>query len=359
MLGIGLALIACATGTDQPTVAQIAFSCRLPVLDGRSGTWQGGFVTFPAALLSIDPNGAFTEEPSTHFQVTRAEPRLFGSAAWPSYAGRAQRWVPAEPDLISPDGMRYAYRDPGPAGAGLPVPSLVRVVEIGSATYKVFPVPQPGGEFGGIYVPTPIGWLDDGSLAVMETPGQGPFGPSVNQSVGLFRVDIASGGVVKVGTVKGIPEGWGGGAAWISVVNPHDAHAVRSGFEGIALPDEIDRVDLTGNVTSWYYAPGKIVRLGGFDTLGHPFVVVTNPDDANHHSVRLVPTANSTAAKPQWTYDFQPVRILADSHGVWFYAQFSGFSLGLVTDSGLHSVRVHTASKPDENITVIPAGPCA
>ena len=59
MLGIGLALIACATGTDQPTVAQIAFSCRLPVLDGRSGTWQGGFVTFPAALLSIDPNGAF------------------------------------------------------------------------------------------------------------------------------------------------------------------------------------------------------------------------------------------------------------------------------------------------------------
>ena len=268
-------------GADLP-VSAVNFSCRLPVVrstqGGDSATFDGGFVTLPSATLQPDPTSQIRSRYTEGDFVTDRAPVLYGipQVGPPFYDASQHRWIPAAAAQSSPDGGSYAYAT---VGASSSEPAHIHVVNVGTGTEKVFNVAVPA-------VGAPNG------VVVADFDGSGVFflvSQVESYSSGVWRLDVATGGVKPLAQVTAVMK-LHGGSAWLGRTDPHDP-SPPSVPASRRLYDSIVAVNLTTGVeTPWYYRPGHSVVLRGFDTVGHPIVSVSFEPDypVDTSEIRLI-----------------------------------------------------------------------
>jgi hypothetical protein len=219
--------------------------CRLAVAGQgpAAGHLVAGFIRFPPGTATMDPQGG-VEPAGAHDPRSRttAPPHLYGAAdAWPSYDRPAGRWVPAPPQAVSPDGLRYAYA----------APDGVHLVDVASAIDRVI---QPAAQLDVLAV------QPEGVYAVQR---RAPAEPSE----GLWLLGSGRGSMRQLRAPEPGVE-WaavGGGVAWASMEAPG----------GLA---EMERLDLgDGSVAVRFRRAGAGLRLIGLDPGGRPLVEVATP----------------------------------------------------------------------------------
>jgi hypothetical protein len=254
---------AAIVAVSQLPLTSAGFSCRLPLVVGDAG----GFMSFPAGTFTADPGGVLSQQSSGIYSIA-GNPPLYG-VTWQMYDVAEHRWVPTNPDHMTPDGRFYAYA----------VDNSVRVVDVATGADTVSAVALPGAEARGAMV------ADFNSAGVYLLADKLNGYPSgvwlMNPTTGDLRLLMAISGVLAVRD----------GVAWIGLADPRDPSPPRL-TSGDLTFDSIARVDLaTGKQTLWFYRPGEAVSLLGLDTRGRPVVgLATNASfDFNHVTeVRLV-----------------------------------------------------------------------
>jgi hypothetical protein len=251
---------------DDVPLAKVDFSCRLPVLRTQGTSYQGGFVTFPAATFAFDPKGGIHGDQNGDFS-TDATPVLHGAGV--TLAGVAfydlaqRRWVPAGPPQSTPDGSQYAYATWDPAN---PSTSRVHIVNVARGTEKAFDVAlDPNQDAMGFTV----GDFDAaGVYLAADRIEQLPSG--------VWLMAPATGAIRRVAQVE-TAYAIHGGYAWLAGIDPRDPSPPQLRRSGTAS-DSIVRVNLAnGERTTWFYRPGMQVRLIGFDSVGSPIANVSDP----------------------------------------------------------------------------------
>jgi hypothetical protein len=240
-----------ATATTRVVVAvsqlpltTVDFSCRLPVVVGDAG----GFITFPGGNFIADPNGTLRQQPSGTYAID-GSPKLYG-VTWQMYDVAERRWVPTDPDHMTPDGRFYAYA----------IGNSVHVVDVASGADTVSVVALPGAEAQNARV------ADFNSAGVYLLADQFNKYPSgvwlMNQTNGDIRALQLMSGVMAVRD----------GLAWIGLVDPRDPSPPRL-TSGDLTFDSIARLDLASGIqTLWFYRPGEAVSLLGLDGRDRPVV---------------------------------------------------------------------------------------
>jgi hypothetical protein len=299
---------------------------------------RGGFVRFPAGVVTDDPGGGMQPaEASSGRTSTAARPILHGFGGL-SYDSAATRWIPTSSALVSPDGSEYAYPEFLRAPS-INSPTAIHVVTVATGSDRV--VYSRGA------IDVPIAFRAEGIYLVT--------GRWEALSVGLRLLDPRSGSV----RVLAITGGWSvvsGGAAW----------GIDADLGGIGLdPHRIDRLDLaTGAVTTWYEVPSdRLVEPIGLDLDGAPIIVVwtngTSDVPSIEHVYRVLSRTQTVhlfaAGIDEAIGDFT-----ADSHGLWFASAYiyDGLWYGglwLYTDGvGLRLVAESNNAMRIERV----AGPC-
>jgi hypothetical protein len=236
---------------------------------------KGGFLTFPDQVLTVDPAAS-----------------LFYDRAF-------AKWLPAARAQVSPDGRRYAYAGDTPpsySGSNLHVVDVAtgvdRVVYRGNTTYTV---------------------VDFAAAGIYLTSAPAPDGATR----GLWLQD-PSGGQPKLISSEILDPAVGGGAAWGLHLNAVDPSPGPGGAEGPR--NEVLRFDLrTGASTSWFYRPGALVWILGFDAAGHPFVRVYTESNLTEPIELWLVQSPGEAMKLFAGGGPTPSQLGAvDSHGVWF-----------------------------------------
>jgi hypothetical protein len=249
-----------------------------------------------------DPNGAFVLDGSRYHST--AQPYLYGggpgagSFDWPM-----ARWLPVSARLASPDGSRYAYStDFG----------SIHVVDVATGRDRVFNAPQ-GPEALMYYAREGV---------YFNHAWEGPAGP------GLWLLDPATGRVDTVFSDKSV-DAVGGFAAWIPTVNPADPHPVFSPQTGSNYPNQVLRRDLNdGSTVPWFYRPGRLVSVIGFDQDKQPLIAVETV--ATPDSVEVWQVSAASQGRKLYSGTQIPT-IAADAHGIWF-ADPRGVSLYTAAD---------------------------
>jgi len=263
-------------------LARVTFSCRLPVVTFQTGgdgiSYEGGFINFPSATHTDDPNGLIIATYPSGIIATRQTPRLNGEleeTEVPFFDAAAGRWVPVAAAKASPDGRSYAYvTAPDSSNA------VIHVVDVAQASEKTFhiAVPSVGAENG---------------VVVDDYDGAGVYfvvSQFETYPVGAWRLDVGTGKVTalaQVGNVLAIRNGY----AWAGGVDPHDPNPPRVAASR-ELFDSITQVNLaTGAHVPWYYTPGRSEYLLGLATAGWPIVNISDSPDypAYGGEIRLVP----------------------------------------------------------------------
>jgi hypothetical protein len=270
--------------------------CRLPVVTWTQ-TAQGqvpsaGFLTYPGGQVSGDTNGAIVLD-GTRYR-SAAKPYLYGGGPGAgSYDWPLGRWLPVKPRSVSPDGSHYAYSTDFGA---------IHIVDVATGIDRTFIAPQ-GPE-------TVLYYAKEGVYFNHEW--EGPPGP------GLWLLDPTTGTVQTVFSDKSV-QAVGGFAAWLPDVNPADPHPVFSQYSGGNYPNQVLRRDLNGGPTvRWFYQPGKIVTVVGFDRDKKPLIVSESLGSPDSVQIWQVPTANQGH---QLYSGSQIAEIVADDHGTWFADQ--------------------------------------
>jgi len=238
-------------------------TCRLPfggLIDTSTGrpARSGGFISFPSAVFKVDPAADLRADGAGGF-VTVASPQLNGGDA-ETYDLPQHRWLPTRLSLVAPDGSSYAYS--GPNG--------LHVVDVKSAVDRLLPATNATQR--SFY---PVAYTV-GGIYVLEGPEQTSPTPV---ALTLWVVDPNSGHQKQVSSTATTASAIvAGRAAWITALNPSDPHPwQQSPYEGSAANDQLLRVDLqTGEASTWFYRPGAFVGPVGFDSEGHPVVVVVD-----------------------------------------------------------------------------------
>jgi hypothetical protein len=297
-------------------------SCRLPVVSWIQ-TAQGqepheGFLTYPSGQLSGDPSGAVLLDGARY--RTAAQPYLYGGgpgAGW--YDWQLGRWLPVKRQGVAPDGLHYAYSTDFGA---------IHLVDVATGTDRTFKAPD-GPD-------TVLYYAKEGVYFNHEW--EGPPGP------GLWLLDPTTGNVQTVFSDKSV-QTVGGFAAWLPDVNPADPHPIFSQYSGGSYPNQVLRRDLNGGPTvRWFYQPGKIVTVVGFDRDKHPLIVSETLGSPDTVQIWQVPAANQGHQLYSGT---QLADIVADDLGIWFADQQS---ISLYTPAhGLQKVSTVVATL---------AGPC-
>lgn len=338
------------SGSPIPDLAlsSLKISCRLPVVIrslGGSAAYSGGFISFPAATFKSDPTGTFQGGRSPLELATATTPVLYGSPqGWPIYDRAIQRWVPANASATTPDGAFYAYVLVDDFVSGT---THLHVVDVAQATERVFTVPTPVLPYNGAPVGIDIGAFD-GSDVYFSYPVMEAYPQKVR------RLNVLTGTVTSVSESSGVMA-INSGSAWVGRVDPRDPSppVINRGGEFF---DSIWRIDLaTGTETLWYYAPGEVVVVRGFDDAGRP-VIGPDPTLSNtSRTFRLIRTPGEVGT----TIYMGPTLVLsqpsADVGRLWF-GSWRGIYLWTPT-AGLHKVFDFNAShQPDS--AMYPAGPC-
>jgi hypothetical protein len=266
---------------DLP-VAQVSFSCRLPIYlqTGYEGSLdfsrQGAFITFPSASMTIDPKGK-------------------GGG----YFDRAfNRWLPVTQNGVSPDGAHYAYVDMNQ--------SQLHVVDVVGGKERTFSLSAIGANDVFNY----------GAEGIYMTFG-------FEGLHGLWLVDPVTGSSHQLPSVM-TPGAIGmGGVIWYSEVNPADPQPINTASSAGILADQITRLDVkSGTKTQWLYRPGVGLDVAGLDDLGRPLIgVVHTWMDVSSLELWIATDAGSqkTIFKGPLAGTFGSS--IADSHGVWFGSQ--------------------------------------
>lgn len=276
-------------------------ACKLPAVQWTQ-TAQGleptaGFIAIPEGQMHPDSSGAFVLEGSRYHST--AQPFLYGGGPGAgSYDWPMTRWLPASARLVSPDGSRYAYStDFG----------FIHVVDVASGQDRTFKAPD-GPE-------TLMYYAREGIY--FNHAWEGPPGP------GLWLLDPATGAVQTVFNDKPV-DAVGGFAAWLPDVNPADPHPVFDQHSGTYMPNRLLRRDLNGGSTvPWFYRPGRVLAVIGFDQDKHPLIVAETTTSPDSVEVWQVTAANQGHKLYSGT---RVPSIAADGRGIWF-ADDQGISL--------------------------------
>jgi hypothetical protein len=298
------------------------------MLDVRSGAIAGSRVAFilvPGSQLyhSVDaPVLVGPEGPGNSFTA--------------SYDGPLTRWLPVPSGQVSPDGSRYFYIGPhnAPGGDRFPVDYVVHVVDVKTGHERTVSL-HSESVLGPAYHPI---YFADVGIYVAES-GYESTGP-----LGLWLLDLTTGKLVKVfdGATVGA---MGAGAAWLAHGNWEDPQAVISSYDGSVTPNEVQRRDVSTELTaSWFYRPGKFISVLGLDFDHHPIVGVYRAG-ARHEDVWLVPEAQGGVRVGAFT---SLSGVSADRHGIWLGSE-TGISFYGRT-GGLMRVT---------NVAGTPAGSCS
>lgn len=261
---------------SQLPLTTVDFTCRLAVARATSsGDLTGGFIAFPAASFTADPNGLVHRTASGTY-ANDASVALYGVTGM-TYDLAAHRWVPTDPKLMRPDGRFYAYA----------TGDYVHVVNVADATEKDFRVSVPG--------------VDTSSVAVAEFDSAGVYllaNRTDQYPSGVWVMNQTTGDVRALAQVSGAMA-VRGGYVWIGAVDPRDPSPPRLSSGNLTY-DSIVRVDLaTGNRTPWFYRPGESVSLLGLDGHGQPVVGLASNSRMDFNSVtevRLVPRPGEQGA---------------------------------------------------------------
>jgi hypothetical protein len=214
----------------------------------------------------MDPNGVLQRQASGTYAID-GNPKLYG-VTWQMYDVAERRWVPTDPDHMTPDGRFYAYA----------MGNFVHVVNVASGADFVSVVALPSAR--------------DVRVADFDATGVYLLVDQLNQGYpsGAWLMNPTTGEVKPLALVGGVMA-VRNGYAWIGVVDPRDPSPPRL-TSGALTFNSIARVDLaTGTQTPWLYRPGEAVSLLGLDERGRPVVgLATNASfDFNHVSeVRLI-----------------------------------------------------------------------
>ena len=267
------------TPTSPPVVAgdlpltTVDFSCRLPVTrysgGGDDTFYSIGFIAFPTATFSPDPNDGIHSRHAQQDYATDAAPTLSGTAQGgpPTYDLAQHRWVPVSSAQLTADGGWYAYSH------GLPNSTQIQVnvVNVATATEKVFDVSQPERaqvvDFGpaGVYLLLPSALGGAGEGVWLLNPASG--------AVQRLRVEQQ---------VMAVRDGY----AWVGRIDPRNPPPQPP--EG-TVANSIVRVDLqSGAEIAWYYRPGASIYLRGFDSKGKPVIGVVGQGSYDAGEIRLV-----------------------------------------------------------------------
>ncbi|HVS05172.1 MAG TPA: hypothetical protein VHK65_03295 [Candidatus Dormibacteraeota bacterium] len=294
-----------------------SLACRLPLADFEqsadysSGTLKAGFVTFPGAAFTLDPNGAF-EGPGTNGLVKSVvKPYLYGGPGVATFTRRFGRWLPAGVAAVSPDSAHYAYAESYNDANG--PRSRIHVVDVASAADRV------------VY--------DHGFYGVIDYEPEGIYlfaiGYADAPNSGLWRLDPQARSLTPITSQDFTVDYVAGGAAWYSDLAPGDQAppSMTNPMARAFFKDRLVVIDLKSRIARpWFRRPGKEVRAIGVDGLGHPIVTVGSPTDAGTSTseelwlvtgpeigkqIYAGPGSNS----PDFVGFGTP---LADNHGLWF-----------------------------------------
>lgn len=310
---------------DLP-VAQVTFSCRLPVIvtvlaqgGQQIDHWSGGFITFPGATYKPDPAGVITGVGDGDVG-TQAQPALTGPGDdTPFYDLAQRRWLPVGPGLSSPDGSSYAYVK---HDLGSPeFIAFVVTVGTGATSVKSFNPPDPGvgtawqaADYDGRYLYLVATQVDRFPRGVWR------FDP---RTAGLQQLlSSTAGAILRVDN----------GVAWVGRVDPADPSPPNPGKgEGF---DTIASVNLsTGSQTTWIYRPTELVIFWGLDSSAHPVVMVRpQPDSGADFPIVLIDVAGTDGVAIAAFFASQGA-MEADTgqlwfggpHGIYYWTQASGF----------------------------------
>jgi hypothetical protein len=269
-----------ATGVP---LGRVGFSCRLPVVTYETGgdgiSYQGGFITFPSATYTEDPNGLIIATYPSGLLATRQLPQLNGvlDEKVPFFDSAVGRWVPVVAGQSAPNGLTYAYAT---IGASITDGATIHVVDIRSGADKTFHWAIPGaGAPNGVQVMD----YDGASVYLVVTQFE-------QYPQGVWRLDVGTGKVAalaQVGNVLAVR----GGYAWAGGDDPHDPNPPKVAASR-ELFDSITQVNLsTGARIPWYYTPGRSEYLLGLATAGWPVVNISDSPDYPPYGgeIRLVP----------------------------------------------------------------------
>jgi hypothetical protein len=289
------------TPTPSASASLTTGSCRLPVVTWAQAA-QGqvpseGFLTYPGGQFSRDANGSVVLD-GTRYR-SAATPYLYGGGPGAgSYDWPLRRWLPVKPRSVSPDGSHYAYSTDFGA---------IHIVDVATGIDRTFKALQ-GPD-------TVLYFAKEG--VYFNQLWEGPPGP------GLWLLDPVTGAVQAVFRDKPV-DAVGGFAAWLPEVNPADPHPIFSQYSGENYPNQVLRRDLNGGPTvRWFYQPGKIVTVVGFDQDKHPLIASETLGSPDSVQIWQVPAANQGH---QLYSGSQLAGVVGDDHGIWFADQ-QGISL--------------------------------
>ena len=276
---------ATSTIPDLP-LSTVAFSCRLPI---NSPDNQGAFVSFPAGVVTFDPQGKGV------------------AGSWGLYYDRAfSRWLPVPRQNVSADGKHYAY---GVPGADQTQVAKMHVVDVTTGVDRVFAT--PGTDWF-----VPFGVLDYASEGIY-------LYTNYEVSIGVSLMDPNTGAVHPLAQLIDIQASAGNRTFWVGTVNPADPNPLG----GIEIqPNQIDLYSLVDHTrVAWFYRPSSAPRVIGSDTQGHPIVLAVNGRngfaDGDYGAELLVllnPQSQRSIYKGSATLIRSMFITISDSHGTWF-----------------------------------------
>jgi hypothetical protein len=270
---------------DLP-LSRVTFSCRLPIMTPDK---QGGFISFPAGTVRIDPQAQALAD------------------QWGLYYDRAfSRWLPVPRQAVSPDGRHYAY---GQRGADQSQVPRMHVVDVVTGADRVFDTPTNP-------------WFV--RFDVIDYAAEGIYlYTGYEVSIGVSIMNPTTGAIQPLANLPDIQASAGNRAFWVGTVNPADPNPL-GGLE--TQPNQIDRFSLVDSSrVPWFYRPSTAPRVIGSDLQGHPIVMVVNGKngftDADYGAELIV----VTSPQSQGLIFSGPANLvtsmfisISDSHGTWF-----------------------------------------
>ncbi|HMC69806.1 MAG TPA: hypothetical protein VKJ07_11685 [Mycobacteriales bacterium] len=314
--------------------------------DGTTLSFQGGFITFPAATFAADPRGKLITSPAGDVVTTTESPVLRGptEVSRPYYDAAEDRWLPIAAAKTSPDGASYAYATTGAASADGVTFHVVSVASGAERTITV-PVPNVGAANG-----ADVEDFDGTSIYFAVTQVEG-------YPTGVWRLETGTGKVSAMQRVENV-FAVRNGSAYIGYADPHDANP-PSVPASIRLFDSLVQVDLaTGARTTWFYRPGFAVWLSALDAAGRPVVAVSGGPNFVINPPDELRRLNDPLSGGEDNGD------LVYSGGMWFdQPQPDGDRIWLGNDRGIYLYtpsggleKVYAFSGPHQS--VFPAGFC-
>src|SRR6266849_999274 len=236
-----------ATGTGKPptqstpssAAAVATLPCRMPVnlrVDQGGNREVLGYLALPSGVTTDDPTDSIVKVAdfpvsgggTVPFWGTVTSPQLFGVGLG-TFSPIAGKWLPAPPELVSPDLVHYTYLHPNgslrlaaAAGAEIPVANPINLTPLAYAGAGVVLVQNQPASSGlwlldprthAITVITqPTGsddWREVTSAPATATAGGGTLAYGVNSPGGLgappattvLRANLQAGGLLKTTTV--------------------------------------------------------------------------------------------------------------------------------------------------------------